>query len=151
MCRSHMARDAPARGHKSQTPPPPEAGPKHVTHRSLPLTGPAHIFAAPARAAVGSSNGLPREQPYLGSSLDLLHAARVVNMCSFVLCFFQSPKCLGLFDFSRGLTFDRLVHLLAFCNTWSPIPIPRHLDKKHANLRSGVVAPISSLPPPWCR
>ena len=57
--------------------------------------------------------GCPESQPYLGSCLDLLHAAQIVKKnYSFAISFFQGPKRLGHLVFYRFTTFDRFVQLL---------------------------------------
>ena len=53
--------------------------------------------------------GFSEVPPYLGSSMDLLHAAQIVKSNFFVLCLFQRPQRLGLLVFSRFQTLDLLV------------------------------------------
>ena len=89
-----------------------------ITHRSLLMTVADPTFFLYASQCVCRNRRRaphvdgPQCQPYFGSCLDLLHAAQIMDIYAFVLCFFQSSKCLGLLVFSRFLTFDRLVQLL---------------------------------------
>ena len=72
------------------------------TIRSL-LMMPSRIFALYVPVRLPGSCRAPQ------SCLDLLHTAQIIEIYSFVFCFSQRPKCLGLLVFSRFLTFDLFV------------------------------------------
>ena len=82
----------------------------HLRQRTVPvlLPLPCASVRLPEQPA-GASSGLPREPAERGCCLDQLHAAQIVKICAFVLCSFQSPKCLGLLVFSGCLTLGRFV------------------------------------------
>ena len=117
---SHTVRDAPAKGQTSQTFVTQETLPKHITHRSLVMTGPAHICAQHVSVRLpgqpsGSSSELPREPSFLGILFGSAARCPCRKNKSFgplrlSKTYVPRPSCfLKIF-----LTFDRLVHFPVF-------------------------------------
>ena len=89
-----------------------------------------------------------------------------MEIYAFVLCFFQSSKCLGLLVFSRFLTFDRLAqlleivaHVFPFCSLQTlengltnGMPVLVHRRRPHIHCHPSVVSmKVRNIPSSSCR
>ena len=145
----HMMRDVSAKGQTSQTPLAQETLPGHITHRSLLMTGPAHICALHVSVRLpeqtsGSSSGLPRQPTLLGILFG--SAAHCPHRKHIFLCPLRFPKTKVPWPSCFLQIFNILPHgaTPCICNTWSPIPIPRHLGKRESSFTSGGTHPLST-------